>query len=94
VYVQAVAGGRGESGVRSVNQAFRVFHDVDGQLSPERKLVVLSDDDQPWRREDLELLGTVAYVAGWWAPAALDDFLERRTAEHRLLFPEQTALPS
>ncbi len=94
IYVQAIGGGRSETGLRGVNYAFRAFSDINGTRTARHKLAVLADDQRGWRREDINLLATVAYVAGWWDRTLMDAYLAGQAPEDHRLFKFQTQLDS
>ncbi len=77
VLIQSAAGGKADTARRSVEHAFRVFSDIDGQLLKDRKLIVLSSGDQRrWPTEDIKLLSRVAFVGGWDERDRVVDFLK------------------
>lgn len=75
--IQSAAGGRADVARRSVEHAFRVFSDINGQVPKSQKLVVLSSGGAwPWPAEELRLLSRVAYVGGWDERERIVDFLQ------------------
>lgn len=77
VLVQAAAGSTADAQQRSLEHALRVFFDIDGQMPRTNKLVVVSSiDERPWRSEDLQLLGEVAYVGSWSERERVTSFLQ------------------
>lgn len=92
VLVQAAAGGHGQQGRRSVDHAFRVFSDINGEVSKEQKLVLLSGEES-WPPSDLALLSGVAYVGGWNERDQVVAFLRgEHMPENALLIPYQTPI--
>jgi hypothetical protein len=85
VYVSALGSGTAESTKQSATRAFRVFADVNGVLPAERKVALLDDSRNAWRREDVTLLASVAYVAVWSRRDAFEEFVRSGTAEDHLL---------
>lgn len=92
VLVQAAAGGHGQQGRRSVEHAFRVFSDINGQVPKHRKLVLLSGEDN-WPQSELALLSDVAFVGGWNERDEVVAFLRgERIPKHGLLLPFQAPM--
>ncbi len=89
--VQAVAGGKGEAGIRAIDHAYRIFSDVNGERDYRRKVAVLSQEEQ-WRPEDITLLASSSYVAAWWDLDAFDDFLRGDRPSDRRLFASQPVI--
>jgi hypothetical protein len=90
-FVQAVAGTSKQARQRSIEHAFTMFSDVNGQLPVTRKLVVLSDTD--WKPEQTNLLSKVSYVGSWSYRDEIVSFIT--TARHsgsHLLLPSQTEI--
>jgi len=77
-----------------VNYAFRAFSDINGTRTARHKLAVLADDSRGWRQTDVNLLTTVAYVAGWWDRTLMDAYLAGEAPEDRRLFKFQPGLDS
>lgn len=92
VLVQAVAGGRKETGTRAVDHTYRVFSDLNGRRQPKHKVAVLAHDPGGWRQADIRILTNVAYVAGWWDLPQLDAFLRGEVPEERALFRSDPTL--
>jgi hypothetical protein len=94
VLIQSASGGKALTGRRSVEHAFRIFSDIDGQVPKDRKLVILSaEKHEPWPREDLILLSRVAYVGGWDDRDRVLDFLRGdRVPEEPLLLAWQPSM--
>ena len=94
VLIQSAAGGKADTARRSVEHAFRVFSDIDGQVPKSQKLVVLSSGDHwPWPAEELKLLSRVAYVGGWDERDRVLEFLRADVVpEEPLLVSWQTSI--
>jgi hypothetical protein len=76
VLIQSAAGGNADTARRSVEHAFRVFSDINGQVPIHQKLVVLSSGEGwPWPAEEVKLLSRVAYVGGWDERDRVAEFL-------------------
>jgi hypothetical protein len=88
-FVQAVAGSTTGTRQRSVEHAFTMFSDINGNLPVNRKLVVLNDTD--WRPEQTKLLSRVAYVGSWSYRDEIIRFIASpdRPSSH-LLIPTQS----
>jgi Domain of unknown function DUF1828 len=90
--VQAVAGENLRTRQRSLEHAFTMFSDVNGQLAAERKLAVLNDAD--WKAEQINLLSNVAYVGAW---SYREEFLRFLNSKERggshMLMPVQGEMP-
>lgn len=85
VYVSALGSGTAEATKQSATRAYRTFADINGELPPERKVVMIDDSRGIWRREDISLLATVAYVGSWERRDVFENFVRTRTAEDHLL---------
>jgi hypothetical protein len=94
VLIQSAAGGKADTARRSVEHAFRIFSDIDGQVPKRQKLVVLSSGDRwPWPPEELKLLSRVAYVGGWDERDRVLEFLSaREVPEDPLLVSWQSSI--
>lgn len=94
VLIQSASGGRSQTGRRSVEHAFRIFSDINGQIPTSNKLVVLSGQErEPWPQEDLRLLSRVAYVGAWDHRDRLVGFLQRtHVPKEHLLTSWQTSI--
>lgn len=75
VYIQAAAGQTSDQQRVSTEHCYTMFSDIDGQVSSDRKLVVLADDTPGWRPEMIKLLSTVAYVGSWDARERWTEFV-------------------
>jgi hypothetical protein len=89
IYIQAIGGGRSETGLRNVNYAFRAFSDINGTRTARHKLAVLDENPKGWRRQDINLLAAVAYVAAWWDRTPMDAYLAGEAPEDHRLFEVQ-----
>jgi hypothetical protein len=89
IFVQAIGGGRSETGLRSVNYAFRAFSDINGTRTARHKLAVLDEDARGWRPQDINLLAMVAYVAAWWDRTPMEAYLAGETPKDHRLFEAQ-----
>lgn len=86
--VQAVAGESMETRQRALEHAFTMFSDINGQLSTERKLAVLSDAN--WRSEQINLLSNVAYVGAWpYREEFLGFLTSKKHGKSHILMPVQ-----
>jgi hypothetical protein len=96
VLIQSAAGGKADTARRSVEHAFRIFSDINGQLAKHQKLVVLSSGERwPWPVEELKLLSRVAYVGGWDERDRVLKFLKaREVPADPLLISWQTSIES
>jgi hypothetical protein len=86
--VQAVAGTSKQARQRSIEHAFTMFSDINGQLPVTRKLAVLNEGD--WKFEHTNLLSTVSYVGSWSYRDKIVGFItgSERPNSH-LLIPSQ-----
>jgi hypothetical protein len=75
VYVQAAADGTAQAQRSAVEHAYTAFSDINGMISPDRKLVVLDDQRQEWASQQVRLLTRVAYVGTWTARDRWIDFV-------------------
>lgn len=91
-FIQAIGGGRSETGLRGVNYAFRAFSDINGTRTARHKLAVLDEDARGWRPQDINLLAMVAYVAAWWDRESMEAYLAGETPENHRLFQVQAQL--
>jgi hypothetical protein len=89
IFVQAIGGGRSETGLRGINYAFRAFSDINGTRTARHKLAVLDEDPRGWRPQDINLLATVAYVAAWWDRTPMEAYLAGELPEDHRLFEVQ-----
>jgi hypothetical protein len=89
IHIQAIGGGRSETGLRNINYAFRAFSDINGIRTARNKLAVLDEDPKGWRPQDINLLTTVAYVAAWWDRTPMEAYLAGETPEDHRLFETQ-----
>jgi len=89
IFIQAIGGGRSETGLRSVNYAFRAFSDINGTRTARHKLAVLDEDARGWRPQDINLLAMVAYVAAWWDRESMEAYLAGEAPENHRLFQAQ-----
>jgi Domain of unknown function DUF1828 len=79
VYVHALTGGGSPTGRRNTDHAFRIFADVNGNITLKRKLIMLEDETAtPWRPEDLLLLSNVAFVGAWSSRHLAASFISGR----------------
>ena len=76
VYIQAAAGGTAQAQRSAVEHAYTAFSDINGVISPDRKLVVLDDQRQEWASQQVRLLAKVAYVGTWAARDRWIDFVK------------------
>lgn len=65
VLIQSAVGGKADTARRSVEHAFRIFSDINGEVPRHQKLVVLSGEGWSWPVEEINLMSRVAYVGGW-----------------------------
>ena len=65
VYVQAASGGTAQAQRNAVEHAYTAFSDINGEVTSDRKLVVLDDEKLSWIPHQVKLLTRVAFVGTW-----------------------------
>lgn len=67
VYVHTASGRTNANRQVAAEHCYTMFSDINGHIPPDRKLIVLDDQeaDRPWRDQIVALLSTVAYVGSW-----------------------------
>lgn len=75
VYVQAASGGSARAQRSAVEHAYTTFSDINGEVTSDRKLVVLDNEKLKWIPRQISLLTRVAFVGTWTDRQRWIDFI-------------------